>query len=107
MGTPVISKDINQDNQSASSMQELQQALSTLATVAGQAASPFVKNAASQQKAGVITAEVQLGIAALPLFATIFHSIGELFHHTHTAVTGATTVVSQPATGTNPNIALR
>lgn len=89
---------------SVDNVSELQAALSNLAQVAAAAAAPFIKNPTSQSKVGVIGAEVNLGIAALPTLSQLFSAIGALFGHAHAAATAvAPATAGQAAVAGSPS----
>lgn len=60
-----------------------QQDLQAIEQVGLAAASPFVKSTAGQTKVATIASEVNLGIAALPVFIDLFQSFTGLLSHIH------------------------
>lgn len=64
-------------------MDDLQQALKGIAEVGQAGASPFIKSESGKATEAKVAAEVNLGIAALPLLGNLFHALGNLFHHAH------------------------
>ena len=66
---------------------DLQNALAGVSQIGQAAASPFIKSAAGQATEQKVVAEVNLGMAALPLLAQLFSTISGLFHHAHAAAT--------------------
>jgi hypothetical protein len=78
-------------------LSQLQQELTTFAQVGQAAASPFIKTQSGQATENAVLGEVQLGIAALPVLASLFSSISALFSHVHkTAVAKPTAPVDAP-----------
>lgn len=70
-----------------STVPDLQQELATLEQVGAAASAPFIKSESGQRTAQTVTAEVNLGIAALPLLAQLFTTLGSIIHHTHAMTT--------------------
>lgn len=66
---------------------DLQNELSAVEQIALAATVPFIKSAAGQQKVQTIAGEVNLGIAALPVFISIFQTFTNLLSHIHTTAT--------------------
>lgn len=80
-----------------SAIPDIQTAVAGLEQVAVAGASPFIhseKGKATEQK---VVAEVNLGIAALPLLANLFQTIAGLFHHAHKQATAPPPASQPPA----------
>jgi hypothetical protein len=74
---------------------DLQTAISGVEQVGAAAAAPFIHSDSGKATEQKVLAEVNLGIAALPLLGNLFTIIGGLFHHAHKV---ATQPPSPPAT---------
>lgn len=62
---------------------DIQQSIQGIEQIGVAAASPFIKSPSGQATEQKVLAEVNLGVAALPLLASLFSAISGLFHHLH------------------------